>query len=172
MISERCQAMVEDYRNGMTMPEVGKKFGVTPQRVEQLIKKIENKEGVKIHRHYKHKPKELWSCVDCGKTRKVIVGGRGAKTLRCFGCSLVHRALLNALPNEQIEKYISRLMNGEKVTKIAKEEQRNYQDILSNIWFYLRRNDRLEEWNILSRGRSSRWLERKYGKGWAHEAQN
>ena len=78
MTQQNIQSMLESYRDGNTLDTIGKAFGVTRERVRQLITPLDGHAEAKVlgKLRRKNSHSKTITCKDCGKPMRVYVGSR------------------------------------------------------------------------------------------------
>ena len=158
---KREAQIVDYYRSGMTLKQIGKVYKISAERVRQVLARYQKREGIRLDRKYSVTATIRWSCSKCGTIRYSSTYKITAKM--CIKCR--RRYPVTAFSNEKIESWIIQRRQGITWGSIAKKEglkPYSYSTIPYAIFAYLRREGRLVEVQALWRGYSTRWLARQF----------
>lgn len=169
--AQRQDEIVRLYRDdGRTMAEIAKTYGVSTQRIQQILKRVENQTGMKLERAGAGRVE--WQCCDCGEKR-IVIPSDAAKT-RCQTCARAElaetqRNLPLAYPDEWYEWIISARHRGMLRKDILHSlgNEHSYQSMQSHLWRYLCRRHKAAQarsiWEAVAVTATPGfgWLERK-----------
>lgn len=97
--SDRNLAIVQMYKNGSKLREVGVSFGVSAERVRQILIRFEMHTGETVARHPKAGPPAVlrvrWTCAQCNKERIVTEARRAKMRDLCLDCQNRSRARMD-----------------------------------------------------------------------------
>ena len=138
----RNEVIVAAYREIGNLREVGDQFGITYQRVQQIIVQHEKRTGETISRNRRRRPQFIKSvvvhCVDCGRER-IAVPSKIRPVERCRYCApTVNRKV----SDEQIESAIRRVRAGGFVRPRGKR---------LTHWGAIAREYGMTQWHMLPR---------------------
>ena len=166
---ERTAAIVAAYRapSPPSMATIGRQWGISTERVRQIIAMHERLTGETIKRRREHRnPPPLkrveWCCSDCGAARR-IKPSEAAMYERCRACEIRRRRAASLITDAMIEEWIVRRLSGDSWSEIARSrgwDNNNSHRPAAYIWTYLRRTGRMGEVAAIWRGSSTRWLQR------------
>jgi transposase-like protein len=157
-LSDRQLAIIAYYAAGSTMRQTGVAYGISYERVRQIIAKQEQLTTTAIPRHPPRSgpvvARVTWRCPHCAHERELLPS---AHLKRCPSCGL-----FSDRDYARVEGWIARLRDGESVYSVARSAGIAYQNVLSGGWRYLRTTGRIAEAPQVFAGYSTAWLERRY----------
>ena len=123
-LSERDREIVAAYRELGTLVKTASRFGISYERVRQILVKYERMTGETVPRTPREmcnwKPRVLWRCADCGA--EMMLRPREAEIRQvCASCRAdrISKRVRKRLTDELIESTIHRVLAGEKWQPIA-----------------------------------------------------
>lgn len=162
--------IIEAFKTLGTLEATGKKFGVTRERIRQIVSRYERETGESLGRPGKsHAKKELveWECRHCGTVHRQPPAK--AKLRNCGKCVSL-RSRGSRLDNPVlIEEWIEARKAGSSWASIGRSAGLNNRAnhlIARAIWRYLRREHRFDEvplvWRQGRRGSVTTMLEKRW----------
>ena len=168
---ERTAAIVAAYRatSPPSMATIGRQWGISTERVRQIIAMHERRTGETIERRREHRnPPPLmrveWRCSDCGVARRITPSAAAIRK-KCMACEIRARRAASPITDAMIEEWIVRRLSGDSWSEIARSrgwDSHNSPRTAVYIWLYLRRTGRMNEVAAIWRGSSTRWLRRRF----------
>jgi DNA-binding CsgD family transcriptional regulator len=169
--TRRQDEIVRLYRDdGHTMAEIARGLGISTQRIQQILKRVENQTGMKLERAGAGRVE--WQCGDCGEKRMVI-RSRTDK-IRCWNCAMAElaerqRNLPLLYSDEWYEWIIQARYRGMLWKDILHSlgTPCSYQTVQRHLWRYLCRRHKAAQargiWEAVAvtATPSFGWLERK-----------
>lgn len=141
----KAAVMAAMYRNGYTLEQIGKQYGVTREYIRQLIKKYHGLTG-----------KDGGQRTDAARKRKSATEARDARYLKSMGCAFEQYKELRELGREQMAGGIHR----DRTPLGAFARQRHNASTRGIAWEL-----KLWEWWTIWQ-RSGRWEQRGRGQGY------
>lgn len=169
----RDSAIVAMYRTGETMRNVGSVYGISDERVRQIILKYERRTGDKVPRDVASKrayerarhPSIIFICPDCGKTAtQTSTQAKSRRTGRCIHCAAAARSARGLSP-AKLENIFIRMLGDEPRVKIARDfgyKATTCSRQVLTVARWLKNAGRKDDLHRLFTGRATHWL-RRYG---------
>ena len=167
MARRQVMPVIDEYTRVFNLKKTGQKFGITGERVRQILRKFERKTGQKLPEKPRHQPVRVeWACDFCGTAYSQSPSV--AKNRRCGVCSRI-RGQKRKDGKLSDPLVIERLIEDRKAgaswlsMAIAHGIPRNAcHCVPSSIWRHLRWERRMDEVPAIWRGASTRWLEKRW----------
>jgi hypothetical protein len=136
--------IVAKYRAGATMEVISKEYGISRERIRQIIKRYETRTGDSVPRY-----KQAWHCAKCGKEE--LRTRHQATAELCSECTprTPRAPHPSALSDEFYERVIEARRNSATWADIARTENKRLQSVQNGLLSYLKRNGRLDEVSAL-----------------------
>lgn len=158
--------IIDDFIRTGNLTETGKHFGVTGERVRQIVKRHEMATGRSLGRPGKgttRKERVTWQCEHCGKVH--VQTPLAAARRRCGAC--VYFRSRNSRFGDPIllEQWIAARKAGATWASLAAAAgiKHNAQHLVPRaIWMYLRREHRHDEVPAIWRGDKVGYLEKRW----------
>lgn len=96
----RREAMVEEYKAGDTLESIGKRHGVSRQRVDQVLKKFG------VERRARGASKVTWRCAGCGREEAMVPGIARRRKYCSTGCAKDHIQRKRVFSNEELVAFL------------------------------------------------------------------
>jgi sigma-70-like protein len=167
VVTDRMREIVKKYNSPdrTTFEDLGKEYGISRERVRQLLRDYELLTGVSVLRrrdHTKLKPRVTWRCSSCGIERSMTQAQLERAPKKCGKCGLVDKSL----PDELVESWIKQRRQGRPWLQIAVAagySKTGGHTVTRTVYGYLRRKGRLGEVpDLWFNSRSMRWLAKFY----------
>lgn len=162
----RNAAIVEDFRAERYLHPVATKYGISRERVRQIVARHEQLTGETLPRadnnEWLRKELVLWRCPGCGVERRLLPGKVKLQRL----CTQCHgRACRKRINDPLLEDTISRVLAGEKFYQLAVAagyNNKNAHGLVSGVYRHLLRHNRIDEVRRIWPKGIPNWL-RKHG---------
>lgn len=160
--TQRRDDIVRLYSNGLSLVQISEIYGVTKQRISQIIKDFEKERNVEFPHRRRPKQRILWKCEQCGEERFVTCSFEAKK---CAKCERLDQT--RYIQDDTIEGWIQQRRNGNSWIDISRDcgySYNNHRSIPMAVYSYLRRKGRLDEVKVIWKGYSTRWIARYFPK--------
>lgn len=169
-ISDRDREIVAAYRDLGTLEAVGAQFGVTRERIRQIVSKYERltgetvpRTGYSINSARWIAARPIWRCAGCGiEQRRPAFRAKHKCCRACRG-----RERRKILSDRLIERTIARVLAGETFHSIAMEagySQTASHVLKGGVYAHLRRQGDVETIDRLWPNGLPNWLRKRHGE--------